>query len=135
MLDVLPPPLVRRLLTRERMLPHHRPLEAVVRHRGRLLSRCLIRRGRYVIGQEEKNEIVIDDASVSGIHARLAVVSEDEIYIEDLGSANGTLVNGQPTSGHTRVTFTCKVEIGATTLEFQRGGQPASAFSGRRSSL
>ena len=56
-----------------------RQLEAVVRHHGRLLSRCLIRRGRYVIGQEEKNEIVIDDESVSGRHARLAVVSEDEI--------------------------------------------------------
>ena len=107
---------------------HRRPLEAVVRHRGTPLARCLIRRGRYVIGQARRNEIVIDDDSVSGIHARLAVVSEEEIYIEDLGSANGTLVNGQPASGNTRVTFDCKVQIGATTLEFQRGGLPASVF-------
>ena len=99
------------------------PGDAPVRGRGALrFERAAPAGFRVGVGEVE---IVIDEASVSGRHARLAVVSEDEIYIEDLGSVNGTLVNGQPTSGHTRVTFTCKVEIGATTLEFQRGDQPA----------
>lgn len=103
-------------------------LEAVIRNNGRHLARCLIRRGRYIIGQDEKNEIVVDEDSVSAKHARLTVVSDSEIYIEDLGSANGTFVNGSAVEGTVRVTPLCEIQIGQNTLEFQRGGLPAAIF-------
>jgi len=107
-----------------------RHLEAVVRDSsGRHLARCLVRRGRYVIGQDRKNEIVVDEPSVSAKHARLTVIHENEFFIEDLQSANGTLVDGKPVAGHAPVTLESKVELGGTTLEFQRGGLPASIFA------
>jgi hypothetical protein len=54
-----------------------RHLEAIVRDpEGRQVARCLVRRGRYIIGQDRKNEIVIDEGSVSARHARLTVVSD-----------------------------------------------------------
>lgn len=105
-----------------------RPLEAVFYLEERRVARCLIRRGRYVIGHERKNEIVVDEASVSGAHARLSVVSDDEIYLEDLGSANGTFVNGNPASGATRLTLDADVRLGAVELCFERGCLPAALF-------
>ncbi len=105
-----------------------RQLELVVRFEGRILSRTLIRRGRYVIGQDRKNEIVVDQDSISSRHARLTVVTETEIFIEDFGSANGTFVDGNHAAGLVPLTFESKVELGQCTLEFQRAGLPAAVF-------
>ena len=104
------------------------PLEAVLCHEGRPIARCVLRRGQYLIGQDRKNEIVVDAPSVSARHARLTVEGDDTFFLEDLGSANGTTVNGQPALGPTPVTLACHIGIGATTLEFQRSGLPASIF-------
>ena len=104
------------------------PLEALISQDGRPIARCVLRRGRYIIGQDRKNEIVVEAPSVSAKHAQLTVEGEDEFLLEDLGSANGTTVNGVPAHGPTPVTLACHIEIGSTTLEFQRGGLPASVF-------
>jgi serine/threonine protein kinase len=103
-------------------------LEAVVRQGDRVIARCLVRRGRYVIGQERKNEIVADVESVSARHARLSVLSEEHFYLQDLGSANGTYVDGQPIREETPVTIESNIVLGQVTLCFQRGGLPASIF-------
>ncbi len=95
---------------------------------GRSVARCLLRRGRYLIGQERQNEIVVDEASVSARHARLTVVADDELYLEDLESANGTLVDERPVAGMTRIEPGARVRIGLCTLDFQRAGLPAAIF-------
>ncbi len=105
------------------------PLEALISQDGHPIARCVLRRGRYVIGQDRKNEIVVDAPSVSARHAQLTVEGDDEFLLEDLGSANGTQVNGKPVRGPTPVTLGCHVGLGSTTLEFQRGGLPASVFA------
>lgn len=46
-----------------------------------------------VVGRDPRAHIVIDDPSVSRTHVRLDVQGQ-EVWVEDLGSANGTLVNG-----------------------------------------
>ncbi len=89
----------------------------------------LLRRGRYMIGQDRKNEMVLDQDSVSGRHARLTVVSESEIYVEDCESANGTMVDGKNAMPPQRVTYDSKIEIGQCTLHFQRANLPASVFA------
>ncbi|MEO8351598.1 MAG: serine/threonine-protein kinase, partial [Chthoniobacteraceae bacterium] len=109
--------------------PARRQLEAIIRDsEGRQISRCLIRRGHYGLGQEKRNEIVIDEASVSAAHARLTVVGDEEFFIQDEGSANGTFVDGNPALGLTSVSLESRIQIGWCTLEFQRGGLPAAAF-------
>ena len=50
------------------------------------------------IGREATNEIVINDPEVSRKHARLFVQGGNMI-LEDLGSTNGTSVNGQRLTG------------------------------------
>jgi serine/threonine protein kinase len=107
-----------------------RNLEAIVRDpEGRQVARCLVRRGRYIIGQDRKNEIVVDETSVSARHARLTVVNDHEFYIEDLESANGTSVNGRHAGGPTRVDAGARVQLGLCTLDLQRAGLPAAVFS------
>ena len=104
-------------------------LEAVVRNDERVIARCLLRRGRYVIGQEKKNEIRVDAPSISGKHARLTVASDEHFFIEDLDSANGTFVDGHAIHEQTPVTLDSQITLGGqVTLSFQRGGLPASVF-------
>jgi serine/threonine protein kinase len=110
------------------MASSHLTLEVVVQEEDRLIARCLLRRGRYIIGQERKNEIVADAASISSRHARLTVASDEQFFLEDLGSANGTFVDGHPISDLTPVTLESHIALGQATLSFQRGGLPASVF-------
>jgi hypothetical protein len=107
----------------------HFALEAVVRLDGYILARCLLRRGRYVIGHDRRNEINAYHDSVSGKHARLTVTSNDEFAIEDLGSANGTIVDGSAIDGVTPLTLDSTIQLGEVTLAFERGGLPASVFA------
>jgi hypothetical protein len=45
------------------------------------------------IGRSEDNQIVIEDSQISRHHARIELKNE-ELYITDLGSSNGTSING-----------------------------------------
>ena len=105
-----------------------RPLELIAWHEGRVLARCALRKGRYGIGRDQRNHIVLDAPAISGKHAQLTLESESEIFLEDLGSANGTTVDGQPLAERTRVTTEARIEIGQTALEFQRAGLPPAAY-------
>jgi len=49
----------------------------------------------YTIGRSPENSVQIEDVSVSGRHAEIVVVAKN-CYLKDLGSTNGTLINGQP---------------------------------------
>ena len=49
------------------------------------------------VGRKPDNDIVIDNQAVSGHHASITVEG-DKIVLEDLGSLNGTFVNGQKIS-------------------------------------
>jgi adenylate cyclase len=57
----------------------------------------MIRNQAVVIGRDsEQCEVVLLHASVSRRHARLSVGNENSLRIEDLGSKNGTAINGTP---------------------------------------
>jgi len=51
-------------------------------------------RERTTFGRRPYNDIVVDHLSVSGEHALFHTVGQD-IFLEDLGSTNGTYVNGK----------------------------------------
>ncbi len=55
-----------------------------------------------VVGRSEGCDVAVADGSVSRLHARL-VADEDGVYVEDLGSANGTFLDGQRTRGRVRL--------------------------------
>src|SRR5688572_1867927 len=53
---------------------------------------------QLMIGRDSTNEIVINDAEISRRHARLTFQG-GKYVLEDLGSTNGTFVNGQRLAG------------------------------------
>lgn len=50
-----------------------------------------------IMGRDKKNDIVLGDPFVSGEHVRI-IADEGLHFLEDLGSANGTYVNGEQIS-------------------------------------
>lgn len=50
--------------------------------------------GETVVGRSPRCQLVIDDGLVSRTHAKI-VVNRGSVTIEDLGSANGVIVNGE----------------------------------------
>ncbi|MBN1995092.1 MAG: FHA domain-containing protein [Anaerolineae bacterium] len=75
-----------------------RQLQLVV-HAGPLAGKGFpITGATLTIGRDATNDITLDDEQVSRYHARL-LRQQDQVILEDLGSTNGTLVNGKPIMG------------------------------------
>jgi hypothetical protein len=60
-----------------------------------------------------------DDTFVSQVHARL-YRRDGDVYLEDLGSRNGTFVNGQAIAAATRLRRGDQVQFGETVAEAER---------------
>jgi FHA domain len=64
-----------------------------------VLKEITLGKERTTIGRKPHNDIQIDNLAVSGEHAVIVTILNDS-FLEDLGSTNGTLVNGQPIKKH-----------------------------------
>ena len=101
--------------------------EVIITKDGAELGRYTVTPGEYVIGRE--GDIPVEAELVSRRHALLTVNYSDWL-IEDLGSTNGTQLNGQPVSGAMRVWPSQKIQVGAATIELHRvQTQPADGQS------
>ena len=47
------------------------------------------------VGRTARADFILDAALVSRVHCRLTADKSDQLVVEDLGSTNGTLVNGK----------------------------------------
>ncbi len=72
------------------------------------------------LGRGSDNHVPLpSDEFASGSHARFAP-RRDGVYLEDLGSTNGTFVNGIKLTGERRLVPGDIVRIGETELRFER---------------
>jgi len=74
--------------------------------------------GVVMIGRGADCQLILDDDYVSTRHARV-VSTPNGIYVEDLGSTNGTYVNGQRITAPTTITLADTVRIGKTILKLE----------------
>jgi hypothetical protein len=87
-------------------------------------------RGPWAIGRSQDSDIVINDPNVSRRHARISR-ADNGFLVEDLGSTNGTLLDGAPIDRE-RIEGGDELTFGQTTAHFvRRIGSPGEE-SGRR---
>jgi hypothetical protein len=66
---------------------------------GQVIKEHDVSKERMTIGRKPHNDVQIDNLAVSGEHAMIMTILNDS-FLEDLGSTNGTMVNGQPVKKH-----------------------------------
>ena len=74
--------------------------------------------GGLSIGRSGEADIRIDDRFASSIHARLYSRGAS-YYVEDMGSTNGTYLNGARLDGEAELSDLDEVKIGDTELRFE----------------
>jgi DNA-binding winged helix-turn-helix (wHTH) protein len=78
-----------------------------------------LREGPNILGRDRSAVLWIDVYSVSRHHARITV-SGDDAKVEDLGSKNGTFVNGTAVTSAAAVKDGDEIRIGTATLILRR---------------
>ena len=76
-----------------------------------------LRQPRVTFGRRESSTVVLDDRMASGHHAEI-VKDLNGYTLRDLGSTNGTLVNGDPTS-EVALTHGARIRIGNSRFMFK----------------
>ena len=97
-------------------IPH---TEIIVTENGREIARRLVPPGEYLIGRDQAADVQVTAGLISRKHAKVTV-KFSEWLVEDLGSANGTFINGQRVTESTRVWPNQKIQIGGSTIELRR---------------
>jgi serine phosphatase RsbU (regulator of sigma subunit) len=85
-----------------------------------------VRKLRMTIGRSVRNEICLEDPFSSRIHAELRV-DGDTYWLTDLGSANGTFVNGKRVTGTIQMFSGDRIQIGETLIELQPAAEAITA--------
>jgi hypothetical protein len=87
-------------------------------------------RGPWSVGRSQENDIVINDPNVSRNHARISR-ADNGFVVEDLGSTNGTLLDGAPIDRE-RIEGGDELTFGQSTARFIRRIDSPGEESGRR---
>jgi type III secretion system YscD/HrpQ family protein len=71
----------------------------------------------YLLGKDPNTcDLVFYDLSVSKEHARIQVDEQEKVFIEDLGSRNGVIVNGTPITEKQEVSSQDLIALGTTSF-------------------
>jgi diguanylate cyclase (GGDEF)-like protein len=91
----------------------------VIQGRGQDLGKHHVLREELVIGREQGCGFVIDDLAASRQHCRIYELGVERYYIEDLGSTNGTEIEGAFVEQPQLLRDGDKIFIGDTVLRFR----------------
>src|ERR1044072_2886887 len=100
--------------------------ELIVRYPDRTAEHFPLNRLRITIGRSARNDLCIPDPFASRVHAEVRHEG-DEYFLQDLGSANGTLYNGSIVDATIPLTRGGRIQIGETEIIFNDGPYPLSS--------
>lgn len=81
-------------------------------------QRIELHEGHYVLGRHLENDIVLNDTNVSRKHAEF-VCAAGEVVVRDLGSTNGTKVNGVMVTGEQLLQHGDVINFGTAQVTFE----------------
>src|SRR5512134_976908 len=94
--------------------------ELIVRYPDRAPDHFPLGRLRITLGRSARNDLCVPDPFASRVHAEVRREG-DEYFLQDLGSANGTLYNGSTVQGSVALTAGGRIQIGETEIVFDDG--------------
>ncbi|MBI4230559.1 MAG: FHA domain-containing protein [Planctomycetes bacterium] len=86
-------------------------MKLILKVKDRVLENYSFQKPDVIVGRDTTADIAIDNPVVSRHHCRLRS-NAGEVTLEDLGSANGTYVNGVSVTGPTKLRDGDRIEIG-----------------------
>lgn len=81
-------------------------------HVGKMFK---LEKDEATVGRSSKADMYVNDVGISRTHARLITWGED-VFVEDLKSANGTYLNGERVSRRIQLEDGDKITLGSTTI-------------------
>ncbi len=100
---------------------------------GAFMNKSFPLKGTMVIGRVAGVDVQLEDDSVSRRHAEL-VMQGKSVVLKDLGSANGTTVNGQPLTGEQQLQSGDIIQFGVVEMAYENGATPAEKPESRLAS-
>lgn len=94
-------------------------IELTVAHAGTIKTYRFGR--RILVGRAPSADLRLDDPRISRLHARIEM-RDDGVYVEDLGSRNGTSVDGKTVTDPRRLEEDDEVTVGSAALVFRGVG-------------
>lgn len=82
--------------------------------------------GQFLIGRSTECQLSLDDPLVSRKHAMITI-GADGVFVEDMGSRNGVLVDGVKIEGRRRVVDGSKITIGSQDMVLLEGQRERAA--------
>jgi pSer/pThr/pTyr-binding forkhead associated (FHA) protein len=79
-------------------------------------GRCYPLGEELTVGRAAGCQVTLDDTYVSQIHARV-FIRDGQVYVEDLGSTNGTYLNRTKVAGPMLLGPGDRLQVGSTVLE------------------
>ena len=77
---------------------------------------------RFVLGRDDHCELAVNDEKASRNHARLEIQPDGALILTDLGSTNGTYVNGRRIGGPTAVRSGDELRVGGSVIAVTADG-------------
>jgi diguanylate cyclase (GGDEF)-like protein len=110
-------PVEKTIITKVTKLPEESAKKAYVLFlSGPLIGKLMhLENGLTTIGRAPDANIAINDSRISRHHSQIDVLGED-VTIEDLGSTNGTFINGARINKKQKLTDGDKIQISSTTV-------------------
>ncbi len=101
----------RRTRTRERTPPKLKVIEP-----ASMAGQVFALGDELTVGRAAGCQITLDDTYASQLHARI-FTRDDQLYVEDLGSTNGTYLNRRKVAAPMVVSRGDQIQIGSTVME------------------
>ena len=99
------------------MLPNGKPIPCLLIMNGPRTGERLLLRNGFAVGKQPGCDLLIEDGYTSSHHAQIAIDQLANCRLYDLGSTNGTFVNGVRVTEHA-LEHGVTIRIGSTELRF-----------------
>jgi pSer/pThr/pTyr-binding forkhead associated (FHA) protein len=114
-----------------------RAVHSLIQDRLPITSACLVDTNyggafplsgfRIIVGRSKESHFFLEDEEVSRRHAQITC-HDGRFFIEDLGSTNGTLLNGKVASKRERLLNGDIIRFGRSIFAFQVQTSPSFSF-------